>query len=147
MILHILIAMAAGWLQRHQQQVISYLLAENRMLKAQLGGRRLRLTDTQRRHLAALAHPLGRQRLKEIATIATPDTLLRWYKRLIAQKFDGSKQRHQLGRPRVAEEIERGRSQGSNPWQTQVMALGISCSSRIFLWIWFPLSDIKRPSI
>jgi transposase InsO family protein len=106
MILHILIAMAAGWLQRHQQQVISYLLAENRMLKAQLGGRRLRLTDTQRRHLAALAHPLGRQRLKEIATIATPDTLLRWYKRLIAQKFDGSKQRHQLGRPRVAEEIE-----------------------------------------
>ena len=71
MILHVLVAMVAGWLQRHQQQVISYLLAENRMLKAQLGGRRLRLTDTQRRHLAALAHPLGRQRLKEIATIAT----------------------------------------------------------------------------
>jgi putative transposase len=98
--------MVAGWLQRHQQQVITYLIEENRILKAQFGGRRLRLTDTERRRLAALAHPLGRQRLKELATLVTPDTLLRWYKRLIAQKFDGSKQRAQLGRPRVAEEIE-----------------------------------------
>src|SRR5213592_3274956 len=106
MILHVLIAMVAGWLQRHQQQVITYLLEENRVLKAQLGRRQLRLTDAQRRRLAALAHPLGRQRLKEMATIATPDTLLRWYKRLIAQKFDGSQQRRQLGRPRVEEEVE-----------------------------------------
>jgi|SRR5215471_13914143 len=106
MILHVLIAMVAGWVQRHQQQVITYLLAENRVLKAQLGGRRLRLTDTERRGLAALAHPLGRQRLKELATLVTPDTLLRWYQRLIAQKFDDSKQRRALGRPRVAEEIE-----------------------------------------
>jgi transposase InsO family protein len=98
--------MVAGWLQRHQQQVITYLLAENRLLKAQLSGRRLRLTDTQRRQLAALAQPLGRQRLKELATLVTPDTLMRWYKRLIAQKFDGSKHRAQLGRPRVVEEIE-----------------------------------------
>src|SRR5215831_10924733 len=106
MILHVLIAMVAGWLQRHQQQVITYLLAENRVLKAQLGGRRLRLTDTERRRLAVLARPLGRKRLREIATIATPDTLLRWYKQLIAQKFDSSKQRRQLGRPRIAEEVE-----------------------------------------
>ena len=93
MILQILIAMVAGWIQRHQQQVITYLQEENRVLKAQLGGRRLRLTDTERRRLAALAYPLGRQRLKEIATLATPDTLLRWYSRLIARKFDGSKKR------------------------------------------------------
>ena len=106
MILHVLIAMVTGWLQRHQQQVITYLIEENRILKAQLGGRRLRLTDTKRRRLAALAHPLGRQRLQALATLVTPDTLLRWYKCLIAQKFDGSKQRAQLGRPRVAEEIE-----------------------------------------
>jgi len=106
MILHVLIAMVAGWIQRHQQQVIAYLQEENRVLKAQHGGRQLRLTDTERRRLAALAHPLGRKRLKEIATVATPDTLLRWYHRLIAQKFDGSKHRTQLGRPRVAEEIE-----------------------------------------
>jgi transposase InsO family protein len=106
MILHVLIAIVAGWMQRHQQQVITYLLAENRVLKVQLGDRQLRLTDTEHRRLAALAHPLGRNRLKEIATVVTPDTLMRWYQRLIAQKFDGSKHRTQRGRPRVAEEIE-----------------------------------------
>ncbi len=106
MILQVLIALVAGWLQRHQQQVITYLLAENRVLKAQFGNRRLRLTETERRRLAALAYPLGRKHLKGIATIATPDTLLRWYHRLIAQKFDGSKQRRQSGRPRVAEKVE-----------------------------------------
>jgi transposase InsO family protein len=106
MILQVFIATVAGWLQRHQQQAIAYLLAENRVLKAQLGGCRLRLTNTERRRLAALAHPLGRQRLYELVTIATPDTLLRWYKRLIAQKFYGSQHRAQLGRPPVAEEIE-----------------------------------------
>jgi putative transposase len=106
MILHILIAMGAGWINRHQQQVIAYLQEENRVLTAQLSGRRLRLTDIQRRRLAALAHPLGRHRLQEVTTIATPDTLLRWYKRLIAEKFDDSKQRQRCGRPRVAEEVE-----------------------------------------
>ena len=106
MILHVLIAMVAGWINRHQQQVIAYLQEENRVLKAQHGGRRLRLTDTERRRLAALAYPLGRKRLKELATLATPDTLMRWYKRLIADKFDGSKKRKELGRPRVSEEVE-----------------------------------------
>ena len=106
MILQMLI-MVAGWVQRHQQQVISYFIEENRVLKAQLGGRSLRLTDTERRRLAALAHPLGRKRLKEVATLATPETLLRWYRCLIAQKFDGSTRRAQLGRPPVAEEVER----------------------------------------
>ena len=71
MILQVLIAMLAGWLQRHQQQVIAYLQEENRVLKAQPGPQRLRLTDTERRRLAALAHPIGRQRLKELTTIAT----------------------------------------------------------------------------
>ncbi len=107
MILHVLIAMVAGWVQRHQQQVIAYLSEENRVLKAQFGHRRLRLTDTERRRLAALAHPLGRKRLQEVATLATPATLLRWYHCLIARKFDGSKRRTQRGRPLVAEEVER----------------------------------------
>jgi hypothetical protein len=80
-LLQVLIAMVAGWVQRHQQQVIAYLQEENHVLKAQLGQRRLRLTDTQRRRLAALAHPLGRKRLKDLATLATPDTLMRWYHR------------------------------------------------------------------
>ena len=64
------------------------------------------LTDAERRCLAALAHPLGRKRLTALATLVTPDTLLRWYKHLIAQKFNGSRLRRPLGRPRVAEEIE-----------------------------------------
>src|SRR6266536_2176926 len=106
MILHVLIAMVAGWLQRHQQQVIAYLIEENHVLKAQLGGRRLRLTDTERRSLAALASPLGRKCLIEVATIATTDTLMRWHKRLITQKCDGSPQQRLCGRPRVAEEGE-----------------------------------------
>jgi putative transposase len=106
MILHLLIAMVASWIQRHQQRVITYLQEENRVLKAHLDGRRLHLTDTERRRLAALAHPLGRKRVKEIAAIATPNTLLRWYQRLIAQKFDGSTPRRPRGRPHVAEEVE-----------------------------------------
>jgi putative transposase len=106
MILPLLLAMLAGWINRHQQQVITYLHEENGILKARLGNRRLHLTDTERRRLAALAHPLGRTRLQEVATIATPETLLRWYHRLIAQKFDGSHHRRHLGRPRMAEEIE-----------------------------------------
>jgi putative transposase len=85
MIVHLLLAILTRWLQRHQQWVITYLHEENRVLKAQLRGRRLRLTDAERYRLAALAYPLGRKRLQEIATIATPDTLLRWYRRLIAQ--------------------------------------------------------------
>src|SRR5512132_2046309 len=66
MILQVVIAMGAGWVQRQQQPVISYVIEENRVLKAQLGHRRLRLTETERRRLAALAHPLGRARLKAV---------------------------------------------------------------------------------
>jgi len=106
MILQVIIALVAGWINRHQQQVITYLKEENRVLKSKLPGGRLRLTDTERRRLAKLAHPLIRKQLKDTATIATPDTLIRWYKQLIACKFDGSKKRNGPGRPRVDEEIE-----------------------------------------
>jgi putative transposase len=106
MILQVLITIVAGWIHRHQQHVITYLKEENRVLKSKLSGGRLRLSDNERRKLAALANPLGRKQLKDTATIATPDTLLRWYKRLIADKFDGSKKRKRPGRPRVPEEVE-----------------------------------------
>jgi putative transposase len=78
-----LIAMVAGWINRHQQQVITYLKEENRVLKSKLPGGRLRLNDTERRRLGRLARPLGRKTLKDTATIATPDTLMRWYKKLL----------------------------------------------------------------
>jgi putative transposase len=69
------------------REAIAYLIEENRLLQRQLGTRRLRLTDDDRRRLAARAYRVGRAALREIATIATPDTLLRWHRRLIAPKW------------------------------------------------------------
>jgi hypothetical protein len=67
-----------GWLDRREREAIAYLIEENRLLRRQLGGRRLRLTDDDRRRLAARAYRVGRAAPREIATIATLDTLLRW---------------------------------------------------------------------
>ena len=100
----VLIAVA-GWMNQRQLQVIDYLREENCVLREQLGGRRLRLNDDQRRRLAAKAEGLGRKLLSEVATIVTPETLLAWHRKLIAQKYDGSGRRGP-GRPRTADEIE-----------------------------------------
>ena len=70
-----------------EREAVAYLIEENRLLRRQLGRRRLRLTDDDRRRLAARAHRLGRVALRQIATIATPDTLLRWHRQLIARKW------------------------------------------------------------
>lgn len=72
--LQVLLLMFWGWINRHQQDVIEYLVEENRVLKEQMRGRRLRLTDEQRCRLAAKAKRLGRQTLEAVATIVTPDT-------------------------------------------------------------------------
>ena len=82
-----------------------YLAAENRILKAQLKTP-LRLTDAERMTLAEIAHRLGRKALEDVANVVKPDTLLGWYRRLIARKFDGTKSRRYPGRPRVDDEIE-----------------------------------------
>ena len=95
----------AGWMNQPQQHAIDYLREENRVLREQLGSRRLRLNDNQRRRLAAKAVGLGRRLLAEIATIVTPETLLAWHRKLIAQKYDGSRQRGP-GWPRTVGEIE-----------------------------------------
>jgi putative transposase len=94
----------SGWVNRQQQAVIDYLLEENRILCAERGSRRLRLTDDQRRRLAVKGKVLGRHHLGDIAGIVTPDTILRWYRRLVAKKYDGSKQRAP-GRPRTKPDI------------------------------------------
>jgi len=73
-----LLFMLIGWVSRQQQDVIEYLQAENKALREQLGGKRLRFTDAQRRRLARKAKPLGRRLLRELSPIVTPDTLLRW---------------------------------------------------------------------
>jgi putative transposase len=67
---------------RHQLEVIEYLREEKRVLKEHLGGRRLWLTDAQRRRLAVNGRCLGRKVLSEVATLVTPDTILRWHPQL-----------------------------------------------------------------
>ena len=81
------LAVLTGWLDRREREAIAYLIDENRVLRRQLGGRQLRPTDDDRRRLAARAYRLGRAALREIATIATPHTLLRWHRQLIARKW------------------------------------------------------------
>ena len=83
-----------------------YLAAENRILKAQIKGRLL-LSEEEKAALAEIAHRLGRKALEEVAATAKPDTILGWYRKLIAKKFDGSRCRQRVGRPRIAEEVER----------------------------------------
>jgi hypothetical protein len=82
-----------------------YLVAENRILKAQLKTP-LRLTDAERITLAEIAHRLGRKAIEEVANAVKPDTLLGWYRKLVARKFDGSKSRRYPGRPRIDGDIE-----------------------------------------
>jgi len=77
-----------------------YLAAENRILKAQIKTR-LRLTDAERVTIAEIAHRLGRKALEDVANVVKPDTLMGWYRRLVARKFDGSKSRRYPGRPRI----------------------------------------------
>ncbi len=104
--LQFLMLIFAGWVNRHQQDVIEYLQEENRALREQLVGKRLRFTDQQRRRLAVKAKQVGRRGLFQIETLVTPDTLLRWHRQLIAMKYDGSKTR-MPGRPKTAVEIEK----------------------------------------
>ena len=82
-----------------------YLAAENRILKAQLNGK-LKLSDAERGALGEIGHRLGRKVLADVATIARPDTILGWYRKLVARKFDGSKARRGPGRPRIRREVE-----------------------------------------
>jgi putative transposase len=99
-----LVVSVAGWLNQRQQQIIEYLIEENRVLREQIGRRRLRFTDNQRCRLAAKAKKLGRKVLAEVATIVTPETLLAWHRKLIAKKYDGSPIRHR-GRPSTSTDI------------------------------------------
>jgi len=76
----------AGWTNQQQRHAIEYLREENRVLREQLAGKRIRYTDDQRRRLAEKAKTLGRKALEDIATLVRPETLLSWHRNLIAQK-------------------------------------------------------------
>ena len=103
--LQLLLATFAGWVNRHQTEVIEYLVEENRVLKEQLGGKRLGLHNDQRRRLAAKGKVLGRRLLGRIATIVTPDTILRWHRQLIAAKWTYPSKR--VGRPGIMKAIRK----------------------------------------
>src|SRR5437870_13747418 len=88
-----LIVAIAGWMNRHQQAVVEYLMEENRVLREQIDRRRMRFDDDQRRRLAAKAKRWGRKLLGQVATIVTPENLLAWRQKLIALKYDVSAKR------------------------------------------------------
>jgi putative transposase len=102
--LQLLLMVLTGWLERREREALAYLIEENRLLRRQLGGRRLLLTDDDRRRLAVRAFRLGRRALREIATIVTPDTLLRWHRQLVARKWTYATPRS--GRRGVLAEIQ-----------------------------------------
>jgi putative transposase len=97
--LHFLILLVAGWIGRRQGEAIEYLRAENRVLRGRLGPKRLRFADAERRLLAQKGKPLGRKLLAEMASLATPATILRWYREQVAAKYDGTRTRARPGRP------------------------------------------------
>jgi transposase len=86
-------------MNRCQAEAIEYLRDENQVLRQRLAGKRLPFTDAERRLLAEKGKPLGRKRLQDFAFLATPDTILRWYQKLIAAKYDGTTSRRGPGRP------------------------------------------------
>ena len=102
---HMLLLVVAGWMNRQQKNAIEYLRTENSVLRENLGKKRILLNDDQRRRLAVKGKVLGRKRLAEIGTLFTPDTILRWHRRLVAKKWDHSEQRKAIGRPRIRQVI------------------------------------------
>jgi|SRR5215469_9622867 len=101
-----LLAYVTGTVDQELLLLNEYLAAENRILRGQIKGRLL-LSDGEKVTLAEIAHRLGRKALEEVASTAQPETILGWYRRLVANKFNGSRFRKRVGRPRIAEEIER----------------------------------------
>jgi putative transposase len=103
--LQFLLLLFSGWVTRKQLAVLEYLKEENRVLREQLCGRPLRFTDDQRRRLAVRGKVLGRTALRNVTGLLTPDTILRWYRQLIAAKYDGTAKRG-AGRPPTAQSIQ-----------------------------------------
>src|SRR5262249_4213290 len=141
------LAVLIGWLGRQEREAPAYLIEENRVLRAQLGGRRLRLTDDDRRRLAVRAFRLGRQALRQVATIVTPDTSLRWHRQLVACKWTHA---HRVGRSTIARILK---AHGLPPvpdrptsWRTFLRAHGDAISGADFftteVWTWRGLMTV-----
>ena len=102
----LMLIILASWVNRQQQEVIEYLRVENSVFKEQLGKKRILLNNNQRRRLAVKGKLLGRQQLEQFGTLFTPDTILRWHRQLVANKWDYSHRKEKKsGRPRVRQVI------------------------------------------
>ena len=99
-----LLAYVTGLVNQQLLLQNEYLIAENRILRSHLPAR-VPLTNAQRATLAEIAKRMGRRALEQVASVAKPETILAWYRKLIARKFDGSKHRAYPGRPAVSREI------------------------------------------
>ena len=128
--LTLLVVAVAGWIQREQQAAIVYLLEENRVLKARLCGRKLRLIDDERCRLTVKGKALGRKLLAEVAGIVTPETLLAWHGRLIGGSgttASGGNSSDGLGSwPRLA----------SSLWGWRGVVAPLLAEREIYLWWW-----------
>ena len=100
-----LLAYITGTVDQELLRRNEYLVTENRILRHQIKGR-VRLSDGERKTLAEIGQKLGKQALKDVATIVEPDTILAWHRKLVAQKCDGSQQRKAPGRPMIDQEVE-----------------------------------------
>jgi hypothetical protein len=134
-----LLAAFAGGFHQQQFDVIDYLQTENRVLREQLGARRVRFTDDQRVRLAAKAKTLGRRALQDIGTLVTPDTLLAWHRGLIARKYDD---RHRAVHP-AGHTSWRGSKPWSYGWPRRI-APGVWILSRRPATLRRPSRDMTR---
>ena len=101
----LLLAILSGWIHHRQQKMIEFQNDQIESLMQSQGKKRILLTDDQRRLLAVKGKALGRKTLQELTTIVTPDTILRWHRQLVAQKWDHSEKRKSVGRPRIRQVI------------------------------------------
>jgi putative transposase len=104
LLLSFLFLISDGWVHRHQPIIVEFLQAENRLLKDRLRGKRIRFTDVERALLVRKAKAVGRRPLLELETIVSPDTLLRWRRRLITEKWNFVHRRGS-GRPGIMQKI------------------------------------------
>jgi hypothetical protein len=102
---HLLAGILAGYANRELQQIIDYLRTKNAILRESFGQRRIRLNDDQRGRLAEKGKTLGHKVLANVATLCTPDTILRWHRLLIARKWDYSQNKRKVGRPPISAKV------------------------------------------
>jgi hypothetical protein len=100
-----LFAVFCGWVHQRQTLIIEFQNDQITTMMEALGKKRLLLTDNQRRLLAVKGKAIGRKALLQLTTIVTPDTILGWHRKLVAEKWDDSEKRKSVGRPRTSQEI------------------------------------------